>query len=59
MCGSLRGARLIATRQHTAVDRADRRDLSIFRIAFDTLQRALVCGLIPPFDVPLLMPSGY
>jgi hypothetical protein len=59
------GAELIATRQHTAVDRADRRDLSIFRIAFDTLQRALVCGfklfsgLIPPFDVPLLMPSGY
>jgi hypothetical protein len=35
---------LIAACQYSAVDQADRHDLSIFRIAFDTLQCALVSG---------------
>ncbi len=34
---------------HTQVDRSSRRDLSLFRIAWDSLQRALLLAL--PFTV--------
>jgi len=43
------GTQLVKTGLHTQVDRADRRHLSLFRIAWDYLQRALL--LIIPFQV--------
>lgn len=43
------GTQLVQGGLHTDVDRADRRHLSLFRIAWDYLQRALLFDL--PFDV--------
>jgi hypothetical protein len=43
------GTQLVCAGLRTQVDRADRRDLSLFRIAWDFLQRALRLGL--PFEV--------
>ena len=43
------GTQLVKSGLHTHVDRADRRHLSLFRIAWDYLQRALL--LIIPFEV--------
>ena len=60
------GTQLIRLGLHTQVDRADRRDLSLFRIAWDFLHRALLRGL--PFDVqfrpffghlPAFRPCGW
>jgi len=43
------GTQLLQADLHTQVDRADHPDLSLFRIAWDYLQRALL--LILPFNV--------
>lgn len=43
------GTQLVQAGLHTQVDRADRRDLSLFRIAWDSLHHALLWGL--PFHV--------
>jgi hypothetical protein len=43
------GTQLVKTGLHLQVDRTDRRDLSLFRIAWDSLHRALLWAL--PFDV--------
>jgi hypothetical protein len=43
------GAELVQNGLHTQVDRTDRRDLSLFRMAWDYLQRALLCYW--PFSV--------
>jgi hypothetical protein len=43
------GTQLVQSGLHTQVDRADRRHLSLFRIAWDYLQRALL--LVIPFEV--------
>lgn len=48
----LYGVRLIKAGWRTGVDRHERRDLSIFRIGMDVLQRCL--GLAQPLPVPLL-----
>jgi hypothetical protein len=45
------GTELVKRGLHTQVDRADHRNLSLFRIAWDYLQRALLFAL--PFDVLL------
>jgi hypothetical protein len=60
------GTALVKRGLHTQVDRADRRHLSLFRIAWDYLQRALLWAI--PFDVllepffgalPNFHPCGY
>lgn len=60
------GTQLIRRGLHTQVDRSNRRDLSLFRIAWDFLHRALLWGL--PFDVhfqpffghlPAFRPCGW
>lgn len=60
------GTYLVQVGLHTQVDRSDRRDLSLFRIAWDFLHRALLWGL--PFDVqfqpffgdlPAFRPCGW
>lgn len=43
------GTQLVKAGLHHQVDRTDRRDLSLFRIAWDSLHRALLWAL--PFDV--------
>jgi hypothetical protein len=43
------GTQLVNAGLHTQVDRADRRHLSLFRIAWDFLQRALLLAI--PFEV--------
>jgi hypothetical protein len=43
------GADLVKQNARSAVDRSNRRDLSLFRIAWDSLQRALLFDL--PFHV--------
>jgi hypothetical protein len=43
------GTQIVKAGQRSQVDRADRRDLSLFRIAWDSLHRALLFGL--PFEV--------
>ncbi len=48
------GAELVQHGLHTQVDRTDRRDLSLFRMAWDSWQRALLIDL--PFNV-LFEPS--
>ncbi len=45
------GTELVKRGLHIEVDRADHRNLSLFRIAWDYLQRALLFAL--PFDVLL------
>ena len=56
---------LVRARLHSQVDRADRRDLSLFRIAWDSLHRALLSDLpfevlFEPFfgDLPQFRPCG-
>lgn len=60
------GTHLVHLGLHTEVDRADRRDLSLFRIAWDFLQRALLLDLpflvlFKPFfgDLPHFHPCGW
>lgn len=59
------GTQLVKVGQRSQVDRADRRDLSLFRIAWDSLHRALLLGLpfevlFEPFfgDLPQFRPCG-
>jgi hypothetical protein len=60
------GADLVQQGLHSQVDRSNRRDLSLFRIAWDSLQQLLAWG--DPFDVslcpffgplPTFSPAGY
>lgn len=60
------GTQLVQVDLHTQVDRADHRDLSLFRIAWDYLQRALLLGisfnvLFEPFfgSLPNFHPCGW
>jgi len=60
------GTHLVHVGLHTGVDRADRRDLSLFRIAGDFLQRTLFLDLpflvlFKPFfgDLPHFHPCGW
>jgi hypothetical protein len=59
------GTQIVQARLSSQVDRANRRDLSLFRIAWDSLHRALLLGLpfevlFEPFfgDLPLFRPCG-
>jgi hypothetical protein len=49
------GVRVIKAGFRHWVDRRDRRDLSVFRIGLDFLERCLVCGFRPPVPLPSLV----
>jgi Transposase DDE domain len=49
------GRRLIQAGWRPWVDRRDRRDLSVFRIGLDVLERCLVLALRPPVALPTLV----
>jgi hypothetical protein len=51
------GTELVKHSLHPEVDRADHRNLSLFRIAWDYLQRALLFAI--PFDVLLAPFFGF